>query len=67
MGSKARLGSGNSNIGFGVEFAVITAVIVGGASLAGGKGSMLGTLLGGLFIVVLSNAMVAIVKAAQAE
>jgi simple sugar transport system permease protein len=54
----SRLGSGNSNIGFGVEFAVITAVIVGGASLAGGKGSMLGTLLGGLFIVVLSNAMV---------
>jgi simple sugar transport system permease protein len=54
----SRLGSGNSNIGLGVEFAVITAVIVGGASLAGGKGSMLGTLLGGLFIVVLSNAMV---------
>jgi simple sugar transport system permease protein len=56
----SRLGSGNSNIGFGVEFAVITAVIVGGASLAGGKGSMLGTLLGGLFIVVLNNAMVLI-------
>jgi ribose/xylose/arabinose/galactoside ABC-type transport system permease subunit len=54
----SRLGSGNSNIGFGVEFAVITAVIVGGTSLAGGKGSMLGTMLGGLFIVVLSNAMV---------
>jgi ribose/xylose/arabinose/galactoside ABC-type transport system permease subunit len=54
----SRLGSGNSNIGFGVEFAVITSVIVGGASLAGGKGSMLGTLLGGLFIAVLSNAMV---------
>jgi simple sugar transport system permease protein len=41
-----------------VEFAVITAVIVGGASLSGGRGSMTGTLLGGLFIVVLSNAMV---------
>jgi sugar transport system permease protein len=54
----SRLGSGTPNIGYGVEFAVITAVIVGGASLSGGRGSMLGTLLGGLFIVVLSNAMV---------
>lgn len=54
----SRLGSGNPNIGFGVEFAVITAVIVGGANLSGGKGSMLGTLLGGLFIAVLNNAMV---------
>jgi ribose/xylose/arabinose/galactoside ABC-type transport system permease subunit len=54
----SRLGSGNPNIGYGVEFAVITSVIVGGASLSGGKGSMLGTLLGGLFIVVLNNSMV---------
>lgn len=54
----SRLGSGNSNIGYGVEFGVITSVIVGGASLFGGKGSMLGTLLGGLFIAVLNNAMV---------
>ena len=54
----SRLGSGNSNIGYGVEFAVITSVIVGGASLSGGRGSMFGTLLGGLFIAVLNNAMV---------
>ena len=54
----SRLGSGNPSIGFGVEFEVITAVIVGGASLAGGRGSMFGTLLGGLFIGVLNNAMV---------
>ncbi|HKU97847.1 MAG TPA: ABC transporter permease [Vineibacter sp.] len=54
----SRLGAGNPNIGFGVEFAVITSVIVGGASLFGGKGSMLGTVLGGLFIAVLNNAMV---------
>lgn len=54
----SRLGAGNANIGYGVEFAVITSVIVGGASLFGGKGSMLGTLLGGLFIAVLNNAMV---------
>lgn len=54
----SRLGAGNANIGYGVEFAVITSVIVGGASLSGGRGSMLGTLLGGLFIAVLNNAMV---------
>jgi sugar transport system permease protein len=54
----SRLGAGNANIGYGVEFAVITSVIVGGASLFGGRGSMLGTLLGGLFIAVLNNAMV---------
>ena len=54
----SRLGAGNANIGYGVEFAVITAVIVGGASLFGGKGSMLGTLLGVLFIALLNNAMV---------
>jgi sugar transport system permease protein len=54
----SRLGAGNASIGYGVEFSVITSVIVGGASLAGGKGSMMGTLLGGLFIAVLNNAMV---------
>jgi len=54
----AQLGAGNATIGRGLEFAVITAVIVGGASLAGGKGSMVGTLLGVLFIGILNNGMV---------
>ena len=54
----SRLAAGNADMGTGLEFAVITAVIVGGASLFGGKGSMLGTMLGGLFIAVLNNAMV---------
>jgi simple sugar transport system permease protein len=54
----SRLAAGNAGMGVGLEFAVITAVIVGGASLFGGKGSMLGTMLGGLFIAVLNNAMV---------
>lgn len=54
----SRLAAGNAGMGVGLEFAVITAVIVGGASLFGGKGSMLGAMLGGLFIAVLNNAMV---------
>ena len=54
----SQLAAGNAGMGVGLEFAVITAVIVGGASLFGGKGSMLGTMLGGLFIAILNNAMV---------
>nr|MDQ2764842.1 ABC transporter permease [Pseudomonadota bacterium] len=54
----SRLAAGNAGIGTGVEFAVITAVIVGGTNLFGGKGTMTGTMLGGLFIAVLNNAMV---------
>ncbi|TMR16507.1 ABC transporter permease [Nonomuraea turkmeniaca] len=54
----SQLGSGNPTIGIGVEFAVITAVIVGGASLYGGRGSMVGTLLGVVLIGILNNGMV---------
>ncbi|NEE03701.1 ABC transporter permease [Phytoactinopolyspora halotolerans] len=54
----SQLGAGNPTIGGGVEFAVITAVIVGGANLYGGRGSLVGTLLGVLFIGALNNGMV---------
>jgi len=53
----SRLSSGNPNIGSGLEFEVIAAVIIGGTSLAGGKGSMVGTLVGVLLITVLKNGM----------
>ena len=53
-----RLASGNSGAAQGLEFSVIAAVVVGGTSLAGGRGSMLGTLLGVLFITVIGNGLV---------
>lgn len=54
----SRLGSGNSGAATGLEFDVIAAVVVGGTSLFGGRGSMLGTLLGVLFIDGLVNGLV---------
>jgi sugar transport system permease protein len=54
----SRLASGNANIAVGLEFDVIAAVIIGGTVLFGGRGSMFGTLLGVLFISILSNGLV---------
>jgi simple sugar transport system permease protein len=54
----ARLSSGNSGAAQGLEFSVIAAVVVGGTALQGGRGSMLGTLLGVLFITVIGNGLV---------
>jgi simple sugar transport system permease protein len=53
-----RLSSGSSSAAQGLEFSVIAAVVVGGSSLSGGRGSMLGTLLGVLFITVIGNGLV---------
>lgn len=50
-----RLGSGNPTGGLSYELDVVTAVVVGGASLAGGEGRVSGTLLGALLIGVLRN------------
>ena len=54
----SRIMSGSSNIAEGLEFEVIAAVIIGGTSLAGGAGSIIGTLLGVIFIGLLGNGMV---------
>lgn len=42
----------------GFELQVIAAVVVGGANIMGGSGSVLGTLLGVLFLAVLNNALI---------
>ena len=54
----ARLGSGNAGAASGLEFDVIAAVVVGGTSLSGGRGSMLGTLLGVLVITLIGNGLI---------
>lgn len=53
----ARFGSASVTIGSGVELRVITAVIIGGASLSGGEGTVLGAFLGALFMGFLANAL----------
>ncbi|GMV99068.1 MAG: hypothetical protein AMXMBFR84_02070 [Candidatus Hydrogenedentota bacterium] len=49
----SRMNSGDPNVGLGDELQVIAAVVVGGTSLSGGRGSLTGTLLGLLIIAVL--------------
>ncbi len=53
----ARLDSAMPNAGDGDELKVITAVIVGGASLAGGKGTVLGAFLGCLLLAMIRPAI----------
>ena len=53
----ARLGSSQPNLGSGNELDAIAAVVIGGTSLAGGRGGILGTLVGALIIGVLSNGL----------
>lgn len=53
----AQLTSGSPNVGTNYEMDVISSVIIGGASLAGGTGTIKGTLIGCIFLGVIMNAM----------
>jgi ribose transport system permease protein len=53
----ARLGSAQPATGAGYELQAIAAVVIGGTSLAGGKGSVIGTVIGALIISVLNNGL----------
>ncbi len=53
----ARLSSAQPTGGAGVELQAIAAVIIGGTSLAGGRGSMIGTVIGALIMAVLDNGL----------
>lgn len=54
----ARMSTGQPNAGIGFEFQVIAAVVLGGVSLTGGKGTLSGAIIGILILSVLSNIMV---------
>jgi ribose/xylose/arabinose/galactoside ABC-type transport system permease subunit len=53
----SRLGAGVPNAGLQYELDVIAATVVGGTSLTGGRGSVIGTLWGAIFIGVLNNGL----------
>ena len=54
----ARLDSAQPNAGISYELDSIAAVVIGGTSLAGGRGSIIGTVQGALIIGVLNNGLV---------
>jgi ribose transport system permease protein len=54
----ARLGVAQSSAGFGYELDGIAAVVIGGASLMGGEGSILGVVLGAAIMGVIRNGLV---------
>lgn len=53
----SRIGSASPNAGTGFELDAIAAVVIGGTSLAGGEGTITGTLIGALIIGVLNNGL----------
>lgn len=56
--TSSRISSGDPNLSTsGIEFEIIVAIILGGTSLLGGQGSLIGTLIGALILGNLSNGM----------
>lgn len=53
----ARLGSAQPATGAGYELQAIAAVVIGGTSLSGGKGTIVGTIIGALIISVINNGL----------
>lgn len=53
----ARLGSGSANSATGMELTVIAAVVIGGTDLFGGRGTIVGTLIGAILTGVIANGL----------
>ncbi len=53
----SRLMSGTPTAGNGLELQVLAAAVIGGASLRGGEGTVLGAFLGVVFVSIINNAM----------
>jgi ribose transport system permease protein len=56
--NSSQLGSASPNTALGLELSVVTAIVLGGTSLTGGRGTILGTVIGLMVISVLNNGMV---------
>jgi ribose transport system permease protein len=54
----SRMNSGQPNAGVGFELSVIAGVILGGTSLGGGEGTLIGTLIGVLILRVINNGII---------
>ena len=54
----SRVSSVPPDLGQGYELASIAAVVIGGTALAGGRGSILGTLIGAILIAMISNGLI---------
>lgn len=53
----ARLGTAQPTAGAGLELFAIAAVIIGGTSLAGGRGALLGTIVGAVLLATIDNGL----------
>jgi ribose transport system permease protein len=53
----SRLGSGTPTAGAALELQVLAAAVIGGASLRGGEGTVLGAFFGVVFVALINNAM----------
>jgi ribose transport system permease protein len=53
----ARVGTLQASLGVGFEFTVISSVVLGGTSLMGGRGSIIGSILGAIVLVVIDNGL----------
>src|SRR3954462_1482436 len=58
MMAASRVNSGQPNFGIGLELDVIAAAVIGGASLFGGQGTVVGTLIGAFLIALIRNGSV---------
>lgn len=56
--ANARVTYADTSLGAGLEFTLLTAAVLGGASLYGGKGSILSSCIGLVFLATISNGMV---------
>lgn len=63
----SRLGSATGQVATGLEFSAIAAVVIGGTALSGGRGSLMGSLIGVLFISVIANGLVLMGVNSQAQ